>query len=248
MNTYSITDRGLTRTMNQDCYRNYFHHRFSLLLVADGMGGHQAGEVASRMAVDVACEYIMEHRDRPDTERLLREAVEEANRQIYAKSQSDPKLYRMGTTLVVVLVENAHALIAHVGDSRAYLLREGELRQLTRDHSVVWDLVESGVLTEEEASVHPERNTLTRAVGTDADVAVDINSLALETEDCLLLCTDGLTKMVPDEDIAQVLAEQPDVRAAAEKLVEMANKTGGLDNITVTLYQAGVEDESNRTE
>lgn len=245
MNTYSITDVGRVRSMNQDRYSNYFHPRFSLFLLADGMGGHNAGEVAAAMAIDACREYFMKDKERSDYEALLTEAVEAANLAIYEKGESISEYRRMGTTICAAVIADRQLTIAHVGDSRIYLFRDGKLLQLTQDHSLVADMVRQGLLTPEQALVHPDRNTLTRAVGTNETIAVDTRTLSLSAGDRLLLCSDGLTKMMDTEAIEAILAAEPVAREAAEMLVKQANDNGGADNITLTLYDIGGDDEAD---
>lgn len=245
MNTYSITDVGRVRSMNQDRYSNYFHPRFSLLLLADGMGGHNAGEVAAAMAIDACREYFMKDKERSDYEALLTEAVEAANLAVYEKGESISEYRRMGTTICAAVIADRQLTIAHVGDSRIYLFRDGKLLQLTQDHSLVADMVRQGLLTPEQALVHPDRNTLTRAVGTNETIAVDTRTLSLSAGDRLLLCSDGLTKMMDTEAIETILAAEPVAREAAEMLVKQANDNGGADNITLTLYDIGGDDEAD---
>ncbi len=248
MNTYSMTDTGRERKVNQDRFSNYFHPRFSLLILADGMGGHNAGEVAAALATDSVRDYIMQHKDAEDYPRLLRDAVDDANTKVFAKGQSDPEYCRMGTTICVVLLSDGTVYIAHVGDSRVYLFHDQMLKQMTRDHSLVADLEREGLLSEEAAKTHPDRNTITRAVGTEPEVETEIDLLSAVEGDRLMLCSDGLTKMVEDERIAQILREESSARRACERLVEEANLAGGKDNITVTIYDIGENDESDRTE
>lgn len=245
MNTYSITDVGRVRSMNQDRYSNYFHPRFSLLLLADGMGGHNAGEVAAAMAIDACREYFMKDKERSDYEALLTEAVEAANLAVYEKGESVSEYRRMGTTICAAVIADRQLTIAHVGDSRIYLFRDGKLLQLTEDHSLVADMVRQGLLTPEQALVHPDRNTLTRAVGTNETIAVDTRTLSLSARDRILLCSDGLTKMMDTEAIEAILAAELVAREAAEMLVKQANDNGGADNITLTLYDIGGDDEAD---
>lgn len=248
MHTYSITDVGRLRAMNQDRFSNYFHPRFSLLLLADGMGGHNAGEVAASMAIEKTQDYLMAYKEREDYARLLTEAVQTANTAIYEEGKNVAEYRRMGTTICCAVVAGDKLTIAHVGDSRIYLFRDRTLHQLTQDHSLVADLVRQGLLTPEEALVHPDRNTLTRAVGTDPAIDVDTREIPLAEGDRIMLCSDGLTKMVEDTAIASILGEQSNVRMACETLVEQAKNNGGADNITITLYDIGDDHESDCAE
>src|SRR3954469_25960375 len=216
-----------------------------LFAVADGMGGAQAGEVASKLAA-----AALEETD-PATlsgsERLA-SLSQEANRRVYERSSSDPATSGMGTTMTVALVEAEGVTIGHVGDSRAYLVRDGKLEQLTEDHSLVNELLKSGKLSPQEAELHPQRSVITRAVGTDPDVDVDAFTVSAAEGDIFLLCSDGLTDMVSDEDILEVLERhRNDLDRAAKALVSAANRGGGEDNITVIAFAIAADgDETVR--
>ncbi len=205
-----------------------------VFVVADGMGGAQAGEVASKVAVEAFEQGL------PDTgsaeERLVLR-TREANQQIHELSHAERERAGMGTTLTAAYVDGDELAIAHVGDSRAYLFRRGELKRLTRDHTLVGALVEQGKLTEEEAAEHPQRSIITRALGPEADVEVDTWRYPLRAADVVLLCSDGLTSMVPDERIAEVLAAPSGLEQRADALIDEANAAGGRDNITVVLFR-----------
>jgi protein phosphatase len=227
-----LTDTGRKRRQNEDA----FVCDPPLFAIADGMGGAQAGELASRLAAAV----IEEGRSALDGEEGVVGVVRTANARIFERALQDPAAAGMGTTATVALVdEQAGTLtLAHVGDSRAYRFREGVLEQLTTDHSLVGELVRTGRLTEAEAAVHPHRSVITRALGTDADVDVDTRTLELAPGDLVLLCSDGLSAMVRDEDIVQLLVSSGlDPHAAAEALVRAANDAGGEDNVTVVLVE-----------
>lgn len=236
MQIFSKTDRGRVRTDNQDAY---FAGKITddsvFAVVCDGMGGANAGNVASELAVRHISEYVIRsYRDgmnMTDTEKTLKNAIVSANISLYDKAVNNAELAGMGTTAVAVFVKDGTAVIAHVGDSRIYLVN-GEIKQLTRDHSVVQSLIESGEITPEDAKVHPRKNVITRALGAEEDVAVDSDCLNLSNGDTLLLCSDGLTNFLDDKDILTVF-QNNDISAVAERLVEEANKNGGGDNITV---------------
>jgi serine/threonine protein phosphatase PrpC len=221
----AATDIGRVREGNEDAYLVLD----PLFVVADGMGGHRGGEVASDLAVRTI-RRLFERR-----EGSLTKQVEEANRAIFERSQSDREVSGMGTTLTAVVVDDAEAHLAHVGDSRAYLLRDGELTLLTEDHTLVQRMVHEGELTPEEAEDHPHRNILTRVLGVDGAVAVDEGVLELRPGDRLLLCTDGLSGMVRDAEIRDLLERIGDPQNAAELLVNAANRAGGVDNITAVV-------------
>ncbi len=221
----AATDIGRVREGNEDS----FLMEEPLFAVADGMGGHRGGEVASRLALETL-ESVF-RRGAGD----LDEQVQEANRAVFERSMLDRRVAGMGTTLTAALVEGDRVRLAHVGDSRAYLLRHGELHQLTEDHTLVRRMVTEGEITEEEARVHPQRNVMTRAIGVDMWVDVDDLIVEVRAGDRLLLCTDGLTGMVPEGRIRDVLVETPDPQGAADRLVAEANQAGGVDNITVVV-------------
>jgi PPM family protein phosphatase len=227
------TDTGRQRRENEDSA----FARAPVFVIADGMGGAQAGEVASKIAVETF------ERDLPEQgspEERLADCVREANRRIYELSRSEHEHAGMGTTLTAAYLDGADVAIAHVGDSRAYLFRDGELTRLTRDHSLVGELIERGKLTEEQAAEHPQRSIITRALGPDASVNVDTWSYPVRPADVLLLCSDGLTSMLKDQQISDVLGSARSLQQAADELIAEANDAGGRDNITVVLFR--VED------
>ncbi|MGB9660637.1 MAG: Stp1/IreP family PP2C-type Ser/Thr phosphatase [Moorellaceae bacterium] len=232
MRAEALTHTGLVRTDNEDAY--IVDLDLGLLAVADGMGGHLAGEVASFLALKALSERLKEGDGREPLARLV-EAVRFANAIVYRSSCSTPEYRGMGTTLTVAWIVGGEAFIAHVGDSRAYLFRNGDLEALTQDHSYVGELVRSGDLTREEARLHPQRNLLTRALGTEAEVEVDSRTVPLQKGDVLLLCTDGLPEVVREEEITAVLSGRQDLREILEALLQMALDRGGPDNITVVL-------------
>ena len=198
--------------------------------VADGMGGAQAGEVASKLAAGAVKEHGA------DVESL----VQEANRRVHQRSLEDPNTSGMGTTLTVAAVEDSVVSIGHVGDSRAYLVRDGNLEQLTEDHSLVGELMRTGKLSAEEAGSHPQRSMITRALGTDPNVDVDIFSVEPRIGDLFLLCSDGLTSMVDDREILRLVGEKRgDLQELVKVLIKAANKGGGEDNITVVAFEIG---------
>jgi serine/threonine protein phosphatase PrpC len=235
------TDAGRKRRRNEDS----FVLEPPLFAVADGMGGAQAGEVASRLAAAAFREF--HEADDLDPEERVAAIIQEANRSIYERARSDAQASGMGTTITAALVTGSSVAIGHVGDSRAYRLRQGRLEQLTEDHSLVADLVRSGRLAPEEADTHPQRSVITRALGTDLEVDVDTFTVEAEAGDIFLLCSDGLTTMVDDEEIAQTVAKADSLGHATKALVKAANRAGGEDNVTVVLFQlegeaASIED------
>jgi PPM family protein phosphatase len=227
---FEKSDTGLARKANED---NFFV-RAPLFVVADGMGGAQAGEVASRVAAETFSGGLP---DGGSNEERLAARVLEANSRIHRLSQEDRERAGMGTTLTAAYVDADEIALAHVGDSRAYLWRDGELTRLTRDHSLVDELVRRGKLTEEEAAEHPQRSIITRALGPEPDVEVDTRTYRAADGDVLLLCSDGLTSMLPEQRIAELLAAAPGLGDAGRALVDAANAAGGRDNITVVLFR-----------
>jgi protein phosphatase len=228
--TSGITDAGRKRRRNEDAYVL----QPPLFAVADGMGGAQAGEVASRLAVDAFREF--HEADELEPEERVTAIIQEANRRIFERAREDTQASGMGTTVTAALVGDESVSIGHVGDSRAYRMRGGRLEQLTDDHSLVADLVRGGRLTPEEADVHPQRSVITRALGTDAKVDVDAFTFEAQPDDVILLCSDGLTTMVTDEEIVAIVGEAKSLEHAAKQLVKAANRRGGEDNVTVVLF------------
>jgi protein phosphatase len=227
------TDTGRQRRENEDSA----FARAPVFVVADGMGGAQAGEVASKIAIEA---FESGLGDSGTPEERLAGRVRAANREIYDRSRSEHGREGMGTTLTAAYLDDGSVAIAHVGDSRAYLFRDGELTRLTQDHSLVDELVRRGKLTEEQAAEHPQRSIITRALGPEPTVEVDTWTYPVRPGDVLLLCSDGLTSMVPDERIAEVLGSAESLDQAGNRLIHVANEAGGRDNITVVLWR--VED------
>jgi serine/threonine protein phosphatase PrpC len=225
------SDVGLVREANED---SYLIER-PLFAVADGMGGHVAGDVASSTAVRVISEKAAAaSASNPES---LAQILVDANAVIYEKANSDSALRGMGTTCTLVLVDETRAHIAHVGDSRAYLLKDGHLEQLTEDHTLVSRMVREGKISADEAQQHPQRSIITRALGVDSEVQVDLLNIDLDVGDRLLICSDGLSSLVGDETIQEALQETLDPQDAAETLVTLAKEAGGDDNITVLILE-----------
>jgi PPM family protein phosphatase len=237
------THAGRKRRQNEDA----FVVEPPLFAVADGMGGAQAGELASRLAADA----LLEDDAAGTAEERVAALVQEANRRVYQRSSEDAAVSGMGTTVTVALVDEGDVVLGHVGDSRAYRLHDGRLEQLTQDHSLVAELMRDGKLSPEEAEQHPQRSVITRALGTDPDVDVDVQRIPGSEGDVFLLCSDGLTTMVGDSAILRIVEEnRGDLQAAAASLVQTANAGGGEDNITVILFDlagdAAAADETMR--
>ncbi|MBK5227280.1 MAG: Stp1/IreP family PP2C-type Ser/Thr phosphatase [Actinobacteria bacterium] len=223
------TDVGRVREGNEDSYLM----DEPLFGIADGMGGHAAGEVASSTAVE-ALSSGAARVNSEDPESLVA-LIKEANRAIFDKATKDDSLHGMGTTCTLVLIDAHRAHLAHVGDSRAYLLRDGDLSRLSEDHTLVGRMVREGQLTEEEAAKHPQRSMITRSLGIDSDVRVDLRSFDVRDGDRIMLCSDGLTSMIDEGTIKRVLQQTKSPQAAADELVDLANEAGGDDNITVVV-------------
>lgn len=238
MKTYSITDIGKRRSANQDfvyASDQPVGNLSNLLIVADGMGGHNAGDLASRCTVESMVEYIenaSEKRPIP----LISSAIHHANELVIEKSRSDKEFEGMGTTVVAATVKDGYLYVANVGDSRLYLIDQ-EIEQITRDHSLVEEMIRVGELQRKDARSHPDRNVITRAIGVRTPVRIDFFDVKLEKGDKVLLCSDGLTTMVEDEDILQIVKKSDSPKEAAQRLVTEANKNGGKDNISVVLAE-----------
>lgn len=229
MKWVSRTHVGNVRPTNQDTVilgQNLYG-------VADGMGGHLAGDIASRMTGELLTEALKGLQPRTDT---LTQCISDINAQVFSRQLSDETLRGMGTTLTVMWEGPESVFLAHIGDSRAYLLRNGDFRQITRDHSMVAELVREGLLTEEEAAVHPYRHMITRAVGTDPAVEADVEAVDKVPGDRWLLCSDGLSGCVPNAEMAEILA-QYSLQEAADRLLQLALTRGGQDNITLVLTE-----------
>jgi serine/threonine protein phosphatase PrpC len=229
-----ITDTGRKRRRNEDAYVC----EPPLFAIADGMGGAQAGEVASRLAAAA----LKESGADTGGEHRIYDLIQEANRRVYARSSTDPNTSGMGTTITVALVENGNVAFGHVGDSRAYLIRDGRMEQVTEDHSLVNELMKSGKLSREEAERHPQRSVITRALGTDPDVDADTFTIEARAGDVFLLCSDGLTDMVGEREIQELVERnRENLDAALKSLVKAANRGGGEDNITVVAFEIAEE-------
>ena len=238
MRIYSATDVGQKRKMNQDyvfATADPVGNLPNLFVVADGMGGHKAGDFASKYAVQVLEEHVRNHSGM-GPELIITDAVREANRKIVEKAKQDTGLEGMGTTLVVATIIEHTLYFANVGDSRLYLIRD-EIKQLSKDHSLVEEMVRLGGINEEEAKHHPDKNIITRAIGAKDDVEVDFFEYRLQKGDIILMCTDGLTNMVDDDEIFRIVKGGRDVVETAMQLVEKANENGGKDNIGIVLVE-----------
>lgn len=230
------THVGLIRPGNEDSY--LCDH--PLYVVADGLGGHAAGEVASALVVERLSEVSVADDTSADAaQQALADAVRDANRRIHQSAIDDPEHAGMGTTVTAAVAVGESLCLAHVGDSRAYLLRDGELSRITEDHTPVQRAVRAGVLTAEEALHHPSRHVLAQAVGLDIDVEIDTPTVELQAGDRIVLCTDGMTDPIPDAHIPELITELDTPRAVVDKLIETALQRGGPDNVTIVALDAG---------
>jgi serine/threonine protein phosphatase PrpC len=235
---HGMTNTGMVRPQNEDSFSCVSFGHWKLYVVADGMGGHDAGEVASRIAVETVCEEIEEGvMQTKDPLRLIEHVVHQANSRV--KEEGALRGSNMGTTLSIALVAGNTAYIANVGDSRIYWTENGSITQITQDHSLVAKLVAAGKMTKEEARNHPKSNLLFRTIGTDATIKVDTFQVDLKKGGNLMLCTDGLWGEVSDESIHQAIFSSKDARSASEELVRLANAHGGKDNITAVVVKVG---------
>jgi len=243
MEFWGITDSGKIRKDNQDIYK-VIHSAQSgavVMVVCDGMGGARAGNVASTLAAELFIEYMSEHIDnfftQGDTIEPLKRAISIANMAVFEKSYSGEEFAGMGTTLVAAISTSGGEVIANIGDSRAYHIASKKIFQLTRDHSVVEDLIERGEITREEAVNHPKRNLITRALGTTHHEPPDIFELNLKSGEHILLCSDGLSNVVSDKEIVKQIKNSKTVRASCESLVEMTLSRGAPDNVTIVILK-----------
>lgn len=233
MDSVGKTHVGKVRKNNEDYY---YVDGEGLYVLADGMGGHLAGDVASKSAVDYIRSHFYDQSRFADLPAYLNEIVLGVNRYIYTLANSSDKYKDMGTTLIVAYVDAQQKMFyAHVGDSRLYLYRQGSLQRLTKDHSLVEELLSKGAITESEAQSHPQKNIITRAIGVNEDVQVDIGCKPLEGGDVFLICTDGLSNMIADDNLRNILEAEQDINTLADRLINEANKNGGSDNITVVI-------------
>lgn len=245
MKTFSITDVGMVRQVNQDYVFTTgkpLGILQNLFVVADGMGGHQAGDYASKCTVEVMIKEIAKS-EGEDIERVLVKGIKSANREIIKEASSDEHLKGMGTTVVVATVKEQMLYFANVGDSRLYLINQG-IQQLSKDHSLVEEMVRLGGIKPEEAKHHPDKNIITRAIGAKADVDVDFYEHRLKRGDIILMCTDGLSNMVEDEELFHIVQGSRDIVEAGEMLVEAAKENGGTDNIGVVLFEPFADEVS----
>ena len=247
MKTFSMTDVGRRREMNQDYMftsETAVGKLPNLFVVADGMGGHKAGEYASKFTVETMVEFI-KNSESEEPVTAIRQALKEANHLLLKEAQADDSKAGMGTTVVAATLLDKTLYAANVGDSRLYVLNRDAITQITRDHSLIEEMIRLGEMDKAEAKDHPDKNIITRAVGVAAELAIDFFEIEINSGDMVLLCTDGLTNMVEDEDIRRIVLSQRDIVERTEKLIETANQNGGRDNITVVLLEPFSETDVN---
>jgi protein phosphatase len=240
VDTFYLSDRGRVRQHNEDCVGVFENEVGVLAIVADGMGGHLAGDVASQMTISTFKELWeqVKNIDSPkDAESWFIEKVSEVNKTVYDHSLSNPECQGMGTTIVGAIITPSFATIGHIGDSRCYLLNNSGYKQVTQDHSLVNELVRSGQISKEDAEHHPRKNVLLRALGTEQTVELDVSTIEFEQEDVLLLCSDGLSNKVSDEEMQEEMLKGRPLPDIANSLVQSANANGGEDNISLVIIK-----------
>lgn len=244
----ALTDIGNVRQINEDYFSYSIIDDIKIYIVADGMGGHNAGEVASQVAVEAVIQYIQEHKDTADLKALLKDAILHANSVIYNQSKKNSGLKGMGTTITAYFKKSNYSMVANVGDSSCYIIKEDKISKITKDHSLVQQLVDEGTITEQEAKHHPNKNIITRAIGTSPEVDVDIFDLEPIGISKIILCSDGLTNEVQPEEIYQCIKENNDNMEACRELVNLAKERGGKDNITLMVIEGECNDDRDHIE
>ncbi|MDR7869893.1 MAG: Stp1/IreP family PP2C-type Ser/Thr phosphatase [Tissierellaceae bacterium] len=235
------TDNGLSRENNQDSLFISDLEDLPLFIVADGMGGHNAGEIASNIAVETIKEKFLENRNKlinkDNIIKTIEESICEANKKIYFEALSTPHYSGMGTTLTMAYIFDESVYIGHIGDSRAYYIDDSGIEQITEDDSLVNELIKNGSITKEEAFTHPQRNVITKALGTSIDIDINVQTLEYKVGNILIICSDGLSNMVKENRILDIVKSEENVKLACERLVELAKENGGLDNITIIIIK-----------
>lgn len=245
-----LTDRGQIRSHNEDSGGIYYSPYGLLAIIADGMGGHQAGDVASQMATSIIQAKWQEGNrihTPGEAEAWLRETVLEINKLIYDQAQQDEACQGMGTTIVISICTDEFLTIAHIGDSRCYMFNESGFKQITEDHSLVNELIRSGQISEEDAEHHPRKNVLLKALGTEDHVGADVQTISWEVGDKLLLCSDGLTNKLADDELAGLLELDGEIEEAGQKMIALANERGGEDNISLIIIDHTASEEAGET-
>ncbi len=246
MQAYAVTDVGRNRSMNQDyCFSSTspIGSLDNLFIVADGMGGHNAGDYASRFVVEHLVSFLGRKYEDKDIHSILKEAIRDANQELYQIASREPGLYGMGTTLVLATIKNQVLYVANIGDSRLYLLRD-DLEQVTKDHSYVEELVALGKMKRGSRDYQEKKNIITRAIGTSEAVDIDLFAMKIRSKDYILMCSDGLSNMVDEFEIEYIIRSEDEVRDKATGLVEAANRAGGKDNISVILIDPQMSEVS----
>lgn len=239
-----LSDIGTTRKNNEDSIGYYENENLKFYVIADGMGGHNAGEIASRIAVDTTIDYFKNLTCEKDISNLLVEAISIANEKIFNLAQEDEKLAGMGTTLTACIIMDEKIAVANIGDSRCYAIDETGIFKVTKDHSYVQQLIDNGSITEDEAINHPNKNIITRSLGTSYTVEVDIFLLDIYNIYKVILCTDGLTDEVTEKEIYDIILEN-DNQSACYKLIELSKRKGGRDNISVIIFEGECKNDRN---
>lgn len=235
--TSLLTDIGLKRSLNEDSASYFEDENYKIYVVADGMGGHNAGEVASEIAAQKIVNYVKNNFLKSDIQNILKQAIKSANTEIYEYSKTAKTLNGMGTTVTACLITKDFIHIANVGDSSCFGIKDGQIKKITKDHSLVQELVDSGSITEEDAVNHPKKNIITRALGTADSVDVDVFPIKQNDYDMLLLCSDGLTNEISTAEMLDIIYSEAEYGKITRKLVEAAKEKGGRDNITVLLFK-----------
>jgi PPM family protein phosphatase len=242
----TMSDIGNTRKVNQDCIGYFEEKNARLYVIADGMGGHNAGEIASDLAIKITLENVKNNLSAHDNEQILKQAILEANDKIFQKSNINKDLSGMGTTITACLLRNNETLVANVGDSSCFGVKGNSIFKITKDHSLVQELVDNGDITEEEARNHPNKNIITRALGTNSTVDIDIFKLNSYEADKFLLCTDGLTNKVSLHEMLNIISVE-DEQESCRKLVQISKDRGSADNISVIVFEGADIDDRNYT-
>ncbi len=243
MNSVGRCEKGMCRTTNEDAifiFNTPYGCLPNLFIVADGMGGHKAGEIASNSAINFFCEYVHENRmkiliENYDYLDIIKKGILYANNKVYEKSKENDNLTGMGTTFIVASIHNNKLFVGNVGDSRLYVIRNGEIIQITIDHTLVMEMLKSGDLTEEELFNHPNKNIITRAVGTQSEVNIDTFEIQIYSNDIIMMCSDGLNNMLKDNEVVEIIYKNNNIDDAIQTLINCANEKGGLDNISIIL-------------
>ena len=249
MKAHGATDIGLVRKINEDAFYFQENHKENepfICIIADGMGGHNAGEIASKMAVSLMLDFFKKNiscqsYDAKSFALLLKEAFLYVNKIIYLDSIKNKEYFGMGTTLIVAFVSGSNIVVGHVGDSRVYFIGNRNIKKVTTDHSYVAELIKNGTIKPEEANKHPQKNLITRAIGTGITVDVDINIFNLDSEDYVILCTDGLSNMLEDNEIMETVYLEKELKEKCNELIRLANERGGHDNITAIIIEVDRE-------